>query len=155
MSDPLLVTAAIIRKDDKMLICQRRADGPFPLRWEFPGGKLEPGEEKPAALTRELKEELGIDAVVGEEVFRIDHKYPGGPHVDLTVFRVESFEGEPRNLVFAAICWVKPDKLDSFTFLAADRALVKWLEKEGHSQIVEKVDDPVIGEVEQGDQQAS
>lgn len=125
-----MVTAAIIERDGKILICQRKADGPFPMRWEFPGGKVEPAEEKGQAIVRELKEELGIDATIGTEVFRTRHRYPGGVHIDLTVFRVESFEGDPRNLAFEAICWVKPVKLESFDFLAADRALIEWLGKQ-------------------------
>jgi 8-oxo-dGTP diphosphatase len=128
------VTAAIIERNGRYLICQRRRDDVFPLRWEFPGGKVEPGENKTQAIVRELKEELGIDAVVGPEVFQTCHRYPGGFNVDLTVFRIDSFEGDPRNLAFEAICWVKPDRLDSFDFLAADRALVRWLgDREGDS----------------------
>jgi 8-oxo-dGTP diphosphatase len=125
------VTAAIIERDGRYLICQRRADSSFPLRWEFPGGKVEAGETRTQAIVRELKEELGIDAVVGAEMFRTRHRYQGGFNVDLTVFRVESFEGDPRNLAFEAICWVKADKLESFNFLAADRALIRWLAEQG------------------------
>jgi 8-oxo-dGTP diphosphatase len=129
------VTAAIIERNGRYLICQRRKDGVFPLRWEFPGGKVEPGETKTQAIVRELREELGIDAVVGPEVFQTRHRYPGGFNVDLTVFRIESFAGDPRNLAFEAICWVKPDRLESFEFLAADRALVRWLgDREGASE---------------------
>ena len=127
MSQEITVTAGILERDGRYLICQRRSDGAFPLRWEFPGGKVEPGEDKPQAIARELREELGVEARVGDEVFQTRHRYPEGLKVDLTVFRIESFEGDPRNLAFEAICWVKPDRLESFDFLAADRALIRWL----------------------------
>ena len=62
------VVAALILKDGKVLICQRTQHQPMPLKWEFPGGKIEPGEHPEAALKRELDEELGIEAVIGQEV---------------------------------------------------------------------------------------
>ncbi|MBI4161052.1 MAG: (deoxy)nucleoside triphosphate pyrophosphohydrolase [Acidobacteria bacterium] len=125
----------MLERKGRVLICQRPPDRPFPLRWEFPGGKVEPGEDRRQALDRELREELGVESSDGDEVFRTEHRYPGGPHVDLAVFRVDSFEGDPRNLAFAAICWVKPGKLDSFEFLAADRALVRWLTDGGEEKV--------------------
>jgi 8-oxo-dGTP diphosphatase len=83
------VVAALIWKNGKILICQRTRHQPMPLKWEFPGGKIEEGEQPRDALRRELHEELGIVAVVRDEVVRIQHKYPGGNSVeaDLTLVR--------------------------------------------------------------------
>ncbi|MGH9594702.1 MAG: NUDIX domain-containing protein [Bryobacteraceae bacterium] len=77
------VVAAVIVRDSSVLICQRQRDKAFPLKWEFPGGKVEGGESLPEALIRELQEELRVQADVGPELFRTEHKYAG---------RVESFE---------------------------------------------------------------
>ncbi len=71
------VVAAILQREDKILICRRRADQPHALKWEFPGGKIEPGESPGAALTRELREELGIEADPGRELTRYQFSYPG------------------------------------------------------------------------------
>ena len=72
------VVAALIVKDDLILACQRTRHQPMPLKWEFPGGKIEEGEQPRDAMRRELEEELGIAADVGTEVSRIVHEYPGG-----------------------------------------------------------------------------
>ena len=72
------VVAALIVKDDLILACQRTRHQPMPLKWEFPGGKMEDGEQPRDAMRRELEEELGIVADVGVEVARIVHEYPGG-----------------------------------------------------------------------------
>jgi len=75
--------AALIVRDRKVLICQRAQDQPMPLKWEFPGGKVEPGEEEAAALQRELREELGISATIEEKVTSIQHHYRKGGAVEL------------------------------------------------------------------------
>jgi mutator protein MutT len=72
------VVAALIVKDDKLLVCQRTRHQTMPLKWEFPGGKIEEGEQPRAALRRELEEELGIHATIGDELARIQHEYPNG-----------------------------------------------------------------------------
>src|SRR5262249_19173679 len=76
------VAAALIVRNSKLLVCQRRRDDSHALEWEFPGGKVEPGESPEQALVRELREELGIDATIGKELFRARHRYPGSK-VDL------------------------------------------------------------------------
>ena len=121
------VTGGIIRDGDKVLVCQRRRGGPFELKWEFPGGKLEDGEAPQACLARELREELGIDATVGPEVYRTSHRYPNGFAVELYFYRVESFRGMPQNRAFEDMRWAAPAELVALDFLEADRELVALL----------------------------
>ena len=119
------VVAAILKRADEILICQRTRHQPMPLKWEFPGGKIEPGEHSTDALRRELDEELGIQARIGDEVARIQHKYPRGGTVELRFFVVREFQGEPENRIFRDIQWVPRTRLAEFDFLEADRELVK------------------------------
>ena len=119
------VTAGIILRGDQVLICRRRDDQPLPLQWEFPGGKVEAGEEPAACLRRELEEELGIEAEIGAEVCRLSYQYPGMDPVELLFFKVTSYEGEPQNRVFSEIRWADRASLPGFDFLAADRAMVR------------------------------
>lgn len=121
---PILVTAGIIVKDERVLICQRHRSDAYGLQWEFPGGKVRDGEELKEALRRELGEELGIEAEIGREVFRLRHRYPDR-FVEVAFFSVESFRGEPRNLVFEAIAWADRARLAEYNFLEADRELVE------------------------------
>ena len=120
-----LVTAGIIRDRERLLICQRQAGSRFGLKWEFPGGKLEPGESPEACLRRELTEELGIAAVIGPELHRTDFRYPNGFTVRLMFFRVHGFTGTPENLAFEQIAWVLPAELPDYDFLEADRDLIQ------------------------------
>ena len=95
--------------------------------WEFPGGKIEPGESAEQALVRELNEELGIDAVAGKPVIRIRHNYRHGGAVDLQFFAVYEFSGEISNNIYQQVRWVKFEDLPNYDFLAADRGLIKDL----------------------------
>ncbi len=119
------VAAALIVRNRRILICQRTKHQPMPLKWEFPGGKIERGEQPIDALRRELEEELGIDATVGDEVVRIRHTYKHGGAVELRFFLVRDFAGELENRIFRDIQWVKRTELPKFDFLDADRELVK------------------------------
>ena len=100
-----LVVAALILRGREVLICQRRADQPMALKWEFPGGKMEPGERAEQALARELDEELGIDAKIGARVTRTRHTYRSGSSVDLQFFAVHEFDRELTNRIFNAMRW--------------------------------------------------
>jgi 8-oxo-dGTP diphosphatase len=119
-----LVSAALIMRDDTVLICQRRRGQPMEFKWEFPGGKIEPGETAEQALARELEEELGIHAEIGEQVIRLRHTYRHGGAVDLQFFVVHAFRGELKNRVFNEFRWVPLKDLPSYDFLAADRGLI-------------------------------
>ena len=119
------VAAALILRNRKILICQRTRHQPMPLKWEFPGGKIEQGEHPTVALRRELEEELGIQARIGDEVARIQHQYARGGTVELRFFVVREFEGEPENRIFRDIQWVARTRLPEFDFLEADLELVR------------------------------
>lgn len=97
------------------------------LQWEFPGGKIEPGETPQEALRRELDEELGIQAEIGPRVVHIRHNYRHGGAVDLQFFAVREFTGELENRIFAQLKWARLEDLPSYDFLAADRGLIKDL----------------------------
>lgn len=121
------VAAALIVRDKEVLIGQRRADQPMGSLWEFPGGKIEPGESPQQALARELAEELCIRAEVGPAVTHIRHHYRRGGAVDLQFFAVRAFSGEIDNQIYQQVRWVKFEDLPSYEFLAADRGLIKDL----------------------------
>src|SRR5579863_2791472 len=121
------VVAAVIVKDDKVLVCQRTRHQTMPLKWEFPGGKIEAGEQPRDALRRELEEELGILATIGDEVERIQHEYPNGAMVELRFFVVRGFEKEIENRIFRDIQWAEPKDLPKYDFLEADATLVRDL----------------------------
>jgi 8-oxo-dGTP diphosphatase len=121
------VVAALIWKDGKVLVCQRTRHQVMPLKWEFPGGKIEDGEQPRDALRRELDEELGIQAVVGNEVARILHQYPSGNAVELRFYDVHEYSGEIDNRIFREINWAEPVRLPEYDFLEADLELVKDL----------------------------
>jgi len=90
------------------------------LKWEFPGGKVEPGEAPQDALRRELREELSIEAVLDGEITRYEYAYPGRAPILLIFFRVMEFTGEPRNLVFERIEWEPRQRLPQYDFLEGD-----------------------------------
>jgi 8-oxo-dGTP diphosphatase len=121
------VVAALIEKDGLLLVCQRTRHQTMPLKWEFPGGKIEEGEQPRDAMRRELEEELGIVATVGDEIARIQHEYPNGGVVDLRFFVVRDYQGEIENRIFRDIRWSAPQDLPKFDFLEADLSLVRDL----------------------------
>jgi len=121
------VVAALIWQDGKVLICQRTRHQPMPLKWEFPGGKIEEGEQPREALRRELDEELGIAAVIGNEVARIRHEYSNGNAVELRFYDVREYSGELENRIFRDMVWASPYQLPDYDFLEADEELVKNL----------------------------
>jgi 8-oxo-dGTP diphosphatase len=121
------VSVGLIVRDSEVLIGQRRPDQPMALLWEFPGGKIEPGETPEQALARELDEELGIHATIGEPVTRIRHNYRHGGAVDLRFFAVREFAGEIVGRIYQQVRWVKLHDLPSYEFLAADRKLIRDL----------------------------
>lgn len=121
------VVAALIVKDGKLLVCQRTRHQTMPLKWEFPGGKIEEGEQPRDALRRELEEELGILATIGDEVARIQHEYPNRSMVEIRFYVVREFQREIENRIFKDLKWTQPGELPKFDFLEADLTLVKDL----------------------------
>jgi 8-oxo-dGTP diphosphatase len=121
------VVAALIVKDGKVLVCQRTRHQTMPLKWEFPGGKIERGEQPRDALRRELDEELGIEARIGEEVARIRHDYKNGGAVELRFYVVREFRGRLENRIFRDMQWVGRSQLPTYDFLEADQPLVRDL----------------------------
>lgn len=135
MSDPrprkLVVAGLIIGDDRRVLITQRRADQPLPLQWEFPGGKVEPGEAPVAALERELREELGAAVIVGRIWDVLFHAYPAFDLVMLVYACRLAPGGAPRAVEVADLAWVRPGELSAWDILPADRPLVARLAAEG------------------------
>jgi 8-oxo-dGTP diphosphatase len=123
------VVAALITRDSKLLVCQRRRDDSHALKWEFPGGKVEAGESPVQALTRELREELGVDATIGSEFFRTGHRYKEFQDDFLLIFfRAEIDPFVPlQNLVFERFEWSDPSALSRYDFLQADKELIGLL----------------------------
>ena len=119
------VVAAIIEREGRILICQRKAGHRFGGKWEFPGGKVEPDEQLEAALARELDEELGIRASIGEEVARYLYTYPARDPIQLIFYAVREWEGEPVNRIFEQIVWEAPENLPGYDFLEGDVEFVK------------------------------
>ena len=121
------VVAGLLLQEGRLLICQRAPHGGFPNQWEFPGGKIEPGEDPQAALRRELFEELGIIAEIGEEVWRTEHQYPEHPPVRLLFFAVRRYSGAIENRVLQDVRWAALPDLARYDFLEADQPLVERL----------------------------
>ena len=121
------VVAAVIERNGQILIGQRKPRGRHGLKWEFPGGKVEPGEGSRDALVRELREELGIEARIGDEIERYDFSYSADRVTRLIFFQVAEFTGEPANLDFAQIAWVERERLPEYDFLEGDVAFVRKL----------------------------
>lgn len=126
---PKRVVAALIVRNGKVLVCQRTRHQAMPLKWEFPGGKIEDGEQPRDALRRELEEELGIQAQIGEEVARIRHEYKNGGGVELRFYVVQDYQGELENRIFRDVRWARRTELAQLDFLEADRELVRDLAK--------------------------
>jgi 8-oxo-dGTP diphosphatase len=133
---PLLVSAGIIHRHGKVLVGQRRKSDRHPLKWEFPGGKVEYGESPQQALVRELREELQIEARVGSELARYEHDYPSGSRVHLLFFAVRDFEGEPLARVFEQICWIELHSLPSLDFLDGDLDFVRRLARGDYARVL-------------------
>jgi len=119
------VVAAIIEREGRVLIGQRQAEQSHPLKWEFPGGKVEPGETPERALTRELEEELAIRNARGPEITRYEFAYPDKTPIALIFHRVTEFEGEPQNLIYREMRWEPRANLSAFDFLEGDRAFIQ------------------------------
>ncbi len=123
------VVAAVIRRDGKILITRRLDNVHLGGLWEFPGGKVEPAESLEGALLREIREELGVDIVAGDELFTVEHDYPG-KSVRLHFFNCTISFGEPQPLDVSDLQWVTPTQLAEFDFPPADAELIHKLMSE-------------------------
>jgi 8-oxo-dGTP diphosphatase len=125
---PRQVVAAIIeRPDRRLLIGQRRAHDSSPLKWEFPGGKVEPGESEAQALARELREELGATLLRQVVVAQTQFRYPDREPLTITFFAVAISETELRPVPFEQVAWVLPRELGDYDFLPANAGLIAEL----------------------------
>ena len=122
------VVAAVFRENGKILIAQRGASGPHPLKWEFPGGKVEAGETERDALVRELREELGIKAEPGKEIAYYEYSYSGKDAILLAFFEITSWIGAIANHgAFEKLVWEMASNLPKYDFLEGDLLLIQLL----------------------------
>lgn len=120
------VTAGILSNNGRILIAQRKDSGKFPKKWEFPGGKIEPGETPEECLEREMGEELNIDVTVNQYLGESIYKYDGGS-VKLLAYRITWISGDFSIKDHQAIAWVKIDELTDYDFAPADMPFVEKL----------------------------
>jgi len=125
------VVAGLICENGRVLACQRSVNAAFPLKWEFPGGKVETGEPHEEALRRELREELQIEVETATKIYDHKHTYMGVSEVSLTFFRIDKYRGKVKNLIFKQIAWVEFNKLLEIDFLEGDLPLIKKLATAG------------------------
>ncbi len=122
------VVAAVVEKDGRYLITQRRATAVLPLMWEFPGGRVEAGETDPQALKRELQHRLGVDIDVGKLISFVSHPYE---HYVVDLFLYECTLSSPESALspraVSAFKWVASSEFDQYPFTPADEASMNKL----------------------------
>ena len=128
MKDPIKVTAAILEKDGRLIIAQRKSKDHLAGKWEFPGGKIEPGETPEECLARELNEEFNITVSVGDFLGSNIHHYDH-ISIELMAFRTIWVSGEINSTDHKDYKWVTIDELDQFDFAPADRPFVEQLRR--------------------------
>ena len=131
------VAAGLLTRSDQVLICQRRGDGLHPLKWEFPGGKIENGEDEATCLRRELREELGIQATPGAVLYRTTHTYPNGRRVAVSFIHVRTYRGRTVNRVFRNVVWAPRARLCDYDFLEGSVDFVTGLVRGAWPQVFE------------------
>jgi mutator protein MutT len=126
MKKKINVVAGVILKNKMILIAQRNSKDKYAFKWEFPGGKIEEGENPCNCLRRELMEELSIDVEVGRQIIKVNYSYPEFD-INMICYMINSFNGEPKNIVHEKIVWEYIDRLKEYDFLPADIPLVDLL----------------------------
>jgi len=127
MPEVVTVAVGIVQdRQGRVLVSRRAADAHQGGLWEFPGGKVEPGEEIEVALAREFREELGVEVLASEGLMRIEHDY-GDKQVCLDVRRVTQFQGEARGLEGQPLAWQLPEDLRDWAFPAANAPILTRL----------------------------
>ncbi len=134
---PKVVVGIIIKRESEnsglesvekeVLLCQRKENARYALKWEFPGGKLEPNESPKEGLVRELKEELGIDVHSSLHIYQQRNAYPDGAVFDVGYYLVEDFSGEIRNHAFEQMAWVTIERLSEYDILDGNRDVIEKL----------------------------
>ena len=122
------VVAALIEREGRLLICQRPQHKARGLLWEFPGGKVDPGEGPKEALIRECREELDVTLEVGDLYREVTHRYPD-LLVRLRLYHARIVSGEPKNLEHADIRWALPNELGGYDFCPADTEIIARLSR--------------------------
>lgn len=129
MQKTLIVVAGVLCRDGKLLIGQRLSGDRHGLKWEFPGGKVEPGETPKEALVRELREELGVECEIGRELARYEHVTKGRGPLLLLFLQADRCSGEPQAVAFEEIRWESPHELQNYDFLDGDLDFVRRLSR--------------------------
>ena len=124
------VAVGILKKNGKILACQRKKGGRYELKWEFPGGKLEPGETVVDCLKRELHEELSLTISAIDRMEFQTADYDDGGRFEVAYCHVSAFQGDPKNNVFETIRWVTPDELRGLDILEGNKSIVEQLSHE-------------------------
>ena len=120
----LIVSAAVVLREGRVMLCQRKPGVHNGLKWEFPGGKLEPGESPEEALARELSEELSVGVRVGHIADAVYHRYPDR-EVLVLFYMCEIESGEPACVDCNAVAWARIEDVTSYDFAGADRVFVE------------------------------
>lgn len=131
------VVGALILQSGAVLIAQRPEGKSQALKWEFPGGKVEPGESPERSLEREIFEELGLRIAVGRPYQTVEHRYSQGPELRLDCFLARIVEGEPQPLQCRDWRWARREELEAYDFSEADLPVVARLRHEGVPTVVE------------------
>ena len=123
------VAVGVIRAGSRILVCQRNKSSRYPLKWEFPGGKIENGESVSEGLQRELREELGIEARIGPELYRQEWVYPDSGTFRVFYHWVDAYTGLLRNNVFEQVSWVEASELPHVDMLEGNKEVVSVIVK--------------------------
>ena len=122
------IAAAILFREGRILICRRGEGGSCAFLWEFPGGKLEPGETPAECAVRECREELGVSVRLGPVFARTSYDYPEGS-LSFIFYKGEILSGDPQKRVHPEMRWVRPSELTDYPFCPADRDVVQRLSR--------------------------